>query len=195
MLGIPSGGICYTQPVASIEATDAANDLLRNYWDGDPATCRLPVDPFLIAERLGLGVHRVPLEPDVSGMLAKRPDEDPQVYINISDNEKRQRFSCAHEIGHYIKRVSAGIEDDEWGYIDRRGPLAARGTNPEEIYANQFAAALLMPDARVRAMVQEGRTLASMAAECNVSLEAVAHRIDNLGLKGQLASPSGVPTS
>lgn len=171
------------------QATADADELLRNYWDHDPATCRLPVDPFFIAERLGLNVHRVPLEPDVSGMLAKRPGEDPEVYVNLGDSEKRQRFSCAHEIGHYVKRINVGVEDDEWGYIDRRGPLAARGINSEEIYANQFAAALLMPEARIRPMVREGRSLVAMAAECNVSLEAIAHRVDNLGLKHQVAAP------
>jgi Zn-dependent peptidase ImmA (M78 family) len=171
--------------MTATDATDAANDVLSSYWGRDLATCKLPVDPFLIAEGLGLSVHRVPLEPDVSGMLAKRPNEDPQVYVNVGDSETRQRFSCAHEIGHYIKRINSRMGDDEWGYIDRRGPLAARGTNPEEIYANQFAAALLMPDARVRAMVLEGRTIASMAAECNVSFEAMAHRIDNLGLQAK----------
>lgn len=171
------------------QATAAANELLSLYWDGDPATCRLPIDPFLIAERLGLSVHRIPLEPDVSGMLAKHPGADPEVYVNLTDSEKRQRFSCAHEIGHYVKRISADGEEAEWGYIDRRGPLSAQGTNPEEVYANRFAAALLMPEARIKAMASEQRSLVAMASECNVSLEAMAHRIDNLGLKGQVAAP------
>jgi Zn-dependent peptidase ImmA (M78 family) len=177
------------------QATVDAEDVLHSYWSHDLASCELPIDPFLIAERLGLNVQRVSLEPDVSGMLAKRPNEDPQVYINAADNDKRQRFSCAHEIGHYIRRVNSDIDDDEWGYIDRRGPLASRGTSSEEIYANQFAAALLMPEARIRAMINQGRTLASMAAECSVSLEAMAHRIDNLDLKGQLAAPAGAASS
>jgi hypothetical protein len=179
--------------MSSHEATASANDLLRSYWGGDQATCTLPVDPFAIAGKLGLDVECVPLEPDVSGMLAKRPAEDPKVYINVSDNPKRRRFSCAHEIGHYVKRIKAGHDEDEeeWGYIDRRGPLAARGTNPEEIYANQFAAALLMPDERVKIMVQEGRSLTAMAAEFDVSLEAMANRIDNLGLKGELTARAG----
>jgi hypothetical protein len=175
------------------EATVAANDLLGSYWGGDPATYQLPVDPFVIADRLGLDVECVPLEPDVSGMLAKRPAEDPRVYVNASDNPRRRRFSCAHEIGHYVKRIKAGLDEDEeeWGYIDRRGPLAARGTNPDEIYANQFAAALLMPDERVKIMVREGRSLTAMAAECDVSLEAMANRIDNLGLRGEMAARAG----
>jgi len=173
------------------EATIDAEDVLHSYWADYLAHCPLPIDPFSIAERLGLDVEVVTLEPDVAGMLAKRPGEDPHVYLNAADNERRQRFSCAHEIGHYIKRVQPGVADDEWGYIDRRGPSATRGTNPEEIYANQFAAAMLMPEARVKALIAEGRTVPAMAAMFNVSLEAMAHRIDNLGLTGKVAAAGG----
>jgi Zn-dependent peptidase ImmA (M78 family) len=168
------------------EVEEAANDLLRSRWREDLATCTLPVDPFQIARALGLKIVRVPLEPDVSGMLAKHPGQDPVVYINVSDSEVRQRFSCAHEIGHYIKRGSLIADGDEWGYIDRRGPAAARGDNPEEIYANQFAAALLMPEERVKSFMEARASIVSMALQFNVSLEAMAHRIDNLGLSDRL---------
>lgn len=140
----------------------------------------MPVDPFRIAEDLGLKVYRADLKPDVSGMLAKRPNQDPEVYVNARDSEVRQRFSCAHEIGHYVKRVT-GREDDSWGYIDRRGPSAARGTDQDEIYANKFAAELLMPAAQVRSM--HGRlSTAAMAVQFKVSLEAMKFRLENLDL-------------
>jgi len=132
------------------------------------------VDPFEIASELGLRVFVTPLEPDVSGMLAKRPYKDPEVYINASDSPNRQRFSCAHEIGHYDQRVSSR-DDDSWGYIDRRGPSAATGNTPDEIYANQFAAALLMPEGEVRRL-SETLTPAAMAVKFGVSLEAMKFR-------------------
>ncbi len=162
------------------EAEAAAHDLLKSAWDRNLGNCALPVDPFRIASTLGLKVMRIPLEPDVSGMLAKHPGQDPEVYINMTDSEVRQRFSCAHEIGHYVKRGSSGSTDDEWGYIDRRGPSAAHGTNPEEIYANQFAAALLMPEERIKTLEDGGVSPVAMAVAFNVSLEAVTHRLDNL---------------
>ena len=162
------------------EAEAAAHDLLKSACGDDLGKCELPIDPFRIASVLGLKVMRVPLEPDVSGMLAKRPGQDPEVYVNVTDSEVRQRFSCAHEIGHYIRRSSSGSNDDEWGYIDRRGPSAAYGTNPEEVYANQFAAALLMPDERVKALEDAGVSPVAMAVAFNVSLEAMTHRLNNL---------------
>ena len=166
-----------------LEAEKAAGDLLRTAWllDGqDIASCPVPVDPFDIAGRLGLLVSRRPLEPDISGMLAKTPGRDPEVFINSSDSTNRQRFSCAHEIGHYSKR-STSRDDDEWGYIDRRGPAASRGTDPDEIFANQFAAALLMPEACVRDLNGELGP-AAMAVRFGVSLEAMRFRLENLGL-------------
>jgi Zn-dependent peptidase ImmA (M78 family) len=113
-------------------------------------------------------------------MLAKTPNRDPEVFINSLDSANRQRFSCAHEIGHYSKRAT-GRDDDEWGYIDRRGPAASRGTEPDEIFANQFAAALLMPEACVREL-SDDLDPAALAVRFGVSLEAMRFRLDNLGI-------------
>jgi Zn-dependent peptidase ImmA (M78 family) len=164
-------------------AEKAAEDLLKTAWKTageEISSCPLPVDPFEIAERLGLMVSRQPLEPDISGMLAKMPSRDPEVFINSSDSLNRQRFSCAHEIGHYSKRTT-GRDDDEWGYIDRRGPSASRGTDPDEIFANQFAAALLMPEDCVRTLNADFGPPA-LAIRFGVSLDAMRFRLENLGL-------------
>lgn len=167
-------------PLSRTDAEKSARDLLCATWDSDLANCRLPVDPFVIAERLGIRVMRTELLPDVSGMLEKRAGEDPEVYINRADSSVRQRFSCAHEIGHYVKRVT-GREDDAWGYIDRRGPSASRGNNPDEVYANQFAAELLMPEPQVRNL-QPSNTSVAMAIRFQVSVGAMKYRLENLGL-------------
>jgi Zn-dependent peptidase ImmA (M78 family) len=113
-------------------------------------------------------------------MLAKREGQDAEIYVNASDSSNRQRFSCAHELGHYVKRVS-GREDDSWGYIDRRGPTASQGTDPEEIFANQFAAELLMPEQLVRDMAGD-LGAAGLAVEFAVSVGAMKYRLENLGL-------------
>lgn len=114
-------------------------------------------------------------------MLAKRPGQDPEIYVNVSDSEVRQRFSCAHELGHYIKRATSSGDEDAWGYVDRRGPSAARGTNADEIFANQFAAELLMPREKIAELSQRGLGVPAMAVQFNVSLEAMQFRVDNLG--------------
>jgi Zn-dependent peptidase ImmA (M78 family) len=163
------------------QAEESARRLLQQTWYEDLANCPLPIDSFFIAEQLGLEVERVMLEPDVSGMLMKEsPDSTPIVFVNAADHPNRQRFSCAHEIGHYAERLRTKTVDDAWGYIDRRGPSASHGKDPSEIHANQFAAALLMPAERVRGMVDQGLDVPRMALEFGVSVEAMKNRLDNV---------------
>lgn len=163
-----------------VDPAIAARDLLRTTWDYAPEqlSCTLPVNPMHIAERLGLRVYLAYLEPDISGMLAKRVGEDAKIYINARDSEARQRFSCAHELGHYVKRGLSG--DASFGYIDRRGPHSSLGIDPDEVFANQFAAELLMPEPIVKRYAEE-LSPAGLAAKFGVSVGAMTYRLDNLG--------------
>lgn len=158
-----------------------AHQLLDEAWRRDAHGFVLPVDPFYIARRLGLQVYVAALDPDVAGMLVKKPGHDAVIYVNSHDSENRQRFSCAHELGHYILRAS-GKSDDAFGFIDRRGDLSTMGTNPAEIYANQFAAELLMPRENVRRLALT-MSDASLAVKFNVSVGAMKYRLENLGIR------------
>jgi Zn-dependent peptidase ImmA (M78 family) len=139
-----------------------------------------PVDPVYIAQGLGVQVYVAVLDEGVSGMLVKRPRLDPAIYLNRLDSDNRQRFTCAHELGHYVQRASS--DDDTWEYVDARGPAASKGTHPEEVYANQFAAALLMPREVVARFAKEGKPAAVMAYHFGVSVEAMNFRLRNLGI-------------
>lgn len=140
----------------------------------------MPVDPVSIARGLGIKVFLGDLPEGVSGMLVKQPRFDPEIYINGSDSPTRQRFTCAHELGHYVKRASS--DDDFFEYVDTRGPSASRGTRADEIYANGFAAALLMPREAVERLARHGETAGEMAYRFGVSLEALRNRLANLGV-------------
>jgi Zn-dependent peptidase ImmA (M78 family) len=163
------------------QAEKEARDLLQRTWAADLESCPLPIDAFYIASQLQLEVVAVPLEPDVSGMLMKNSaDEPPVIFVNSRDHLNRQRFSAAHELGHYFERTRAPGGDTSWGYIDRRGPSASEGRDPSEIHANAFAAELLMPAERVRSLRRTGTSLSRMAAEFGVSTQAMSNRVDNL---------------
>jgi Zn-dependent peptidase ImmA (M78 family) len=140
----------------------------------------LPVDPFIVAERLGVKAFSANLDPSVSGMLVKKPGEDPEIYVHASDSPNRQRFTCAHELGHYVKRSATG--DVAWEYVEHRDLLTSQGSDKEEIYANQFAASLLMPSEKVQELSQT-LTTAALAYEFGVSAEAMHYRLVNLGLR------------
>jgi Zn-dependent peptidase ImmA (M78 family) len=55
--------------------------------------------------------------------------------------------------------------------------------DPEEIYANEFAACLLMPEEEVKRMDKEGLDAFDMAIAFGVSRDAMQFRIKNLNLR------------
>ena len=163
-------------------AESDAQQILKTVWapDSDGSPIPLPVDPFVIAQKLGIKAYAAGLDEGISGMLVKRAGEDPEIYVHASDSPNRRRFTCAHELGHYYKRSATG--DAEWEYVEHRDLLTSQGSNPEEIYANRFAASLLMPREEVERLRKEGYGAAALAYEFGVSEDAMHYRLDNLGL-------------
>jgi Zn-dependent peptidase ImmA (M78 family) len=156
------------------EGEKEAVELLDECWDGN-----LPIDPVLIAKSLGVKVLDVYLSKDVSGALVKKQGEDPSILLNAEDSTTRKRFTCAHELGHYIRRAG---ERNQYEYVDYRDQRSSTGTDEEERYANSFAASLLMPELAVKAFHAERMPAFRMAKRFGVSPESMQYRLDNLGL-------------
>jgi len=155
-------------------ASQDAEGLVETTWNGT-----IPVDPVIIARRIGIDVVEGGLAPDVSGALVKSLGQDAKILLNASDHPNRKRFTCAHELGHFVRRTD---EAEEYSYVDLRSPLSSMGLSDDEVYANQFAASLLMPAARVRDFRQRGMTDVQLAAQFAVSREAMQYRLKNLGI-------------
>ena len=68
--------------------------------------------------------------------------------------------------------------------VDLRSGLSTTGSDPEEVYANEFAACLLMPPDSIRTYRETGLSDLEMAMSFKVSREAMRHRLKNLGLAG-----------
>lgn len=130
------------------KAEQAAVELLQECWDGS-----LPVDPVRIAKALGIEVLDAALNEDVSGALVKKQGFDPLILLSSRDSSNRKRFTCAHEIGHFIRRSD---ELDKYEYVDYRDPTSSTGTVEEERFANSFAANLLMPKPAVESLHEQG---------------------------------------
>jgi Zn-dependent peptidase ImmA (M78 family) len=154
------------------EATQAANTILAEHW-GD----KVPVDPARIARKLGINVENAFLDADVAGAIEKRPDGQVRIYLNREDHPNRQRFTCAHEIGHFVQH---GEEDFE--FVDYRDMTASLGVDEDERYANAFAAALLMPEKEMRRLKSIGMNQRDMKEVFGVSEAALVNRLKNLGL-------------
>lgn len=163
------------------QAENDARSLREEVARRDPRAVQLPIDPVRMADALGIDVYRARMQAGVSGTLEKDRGSDPVIYLNRDDSQNRQRFTCAHELGHYVRRTTSG--DMDYAFIDARDQLAATGTDEEEVYANQFAAALLMPEEMVRQEHRRGLGRVRLALRFGVSEEAMGYRLQNLNLR------------
>lgn len=159
------------------QAARDAESLLHSAWDDYDGQRPIPVDPVRIAKRLGLDVIVSALPQNVYAALVKKQGQDPVIVLNESDAPNRQRFSAGHELGHYMRR-----SDDEYSYVDHRDMLSAEGKSPDELYANSFAAALLMPEDEVKRRFRRDPNEVRLALAFDVSREAMHYRLQNLGL-------------
>lgn len=155
------------------EATQAALKVLTDHW-GDS----VPVDPAVVARKMGMEVSDAYLDPDVAGAIEKRAGAPAHIYLSSTDHPNRRRFTCAHEIGHAVKRVN----EESFEYVDYRDGTASMGIDEGELFANSFAAALLMPEREVRRLHGIGMHEREMCRTFGVSEAAMVNRLKNLSL-------------
>ena len=81
---------------------------------------------------------------DVSGLLVRNSNEL-LIGVNSKQSSNRQRFTLAHEFGHYLLHDSISSHFDRDYIVKYRSAESSQATNVEEIEANYFGASLLMP--------------------------------------------------
>lgn len=136
-------------------------------------------DPATAIERT-LGIH-VLVEPFGIGFdgLACSTSTFRLVIVNSEIPWSRQRFSLLHECGHIV----AGDGRDGGTYVD--GNVMGAADRVEEMRANAFAAAVLMPRNDVLAHAAEPVTdenFAKLVGRYRVSPDAMAWQLKSLGL-------------
>lgn len=99
------------------------------------------VDVAACAREVGLPIYSTDLPHGVSGMLKRTEGNRFECYVDKSEPSVRQRFTAAHELGHFVLHRDSIGETHQDNYRLR----AAGMTNWQETQANQFAADLLMP--------------------------------------------------
>lgn len=163
-------------PTIKAQAALDAVRVLDTVWRPELGT--LPVDPFWIARRFGILLRTADLGPDIAVGVFKDPGRDPRIVVNARDSEHRRAVSCAHAFGHYLRAPDA----DAFEYADRREIFAAEGDSPDEVYANAFADALLLPEPDVRGLHHGGWSEVDLPARFGVPREVVVRRLRTLGL-------------
>lgn len=109
----------------------------------------VPVDVELLAQSLGIEVVAMNLDDNTSGMIERTSRGNFRIVVNDNHAFTRQRFTIAHELGHYFSHrhlIGDGILDDRAYRSAAEGQYrnTAIGRR-QETEANQFAANLLMP--------------------------------------------------
>lgn len=154
-----------------------ATDLLKRYWDRT-----LPIEPADIAKAMGINVvPEFALDGGVSGLI-ERNDNSVTIRFDMTEPPVRQRFTVAHELGHFAR---GHLKGNGMCFRDTRAQFFSRQADPREREANQFAARLLMPARIVRYLVAEKGMVdvRELAKVFNVSEAAMGFRLKELALQ------------
>lgn len=143
-------------------------------------TVPIPVED--IAIKLNIKISRGPSK-DFSGILIRK---DGSALIGVNSNEApvRQRFTIAHEIGHFI------MHPRKDAFVDYRNNRKEIMRTPSERHANMFAAALIMPRSLLekdfKNISKDGFAeyeLEKLAEKYQTSEDAMRFRLINLNLQ------------
>ena len=143
-----------------------------------------PVEVEKVAKQQKVKVKFAALEGNISGLLFRKQGRA-VIGVNALHPPVRQRFTLAHELGHFL----LGHRGDFFlPVILFRDSKSQEGTHEEEISANRFAAELLMPEDMVRKELKnhsieldDEEAVEKLAAKFRVSTQAMTIRLQYLG--------------
>jgi Zn-dependent peptidase ImmA (M78 family) len=148
----------------------------------------VPVNVQAIANHKGVKVVVQALDEGTSGVIVIK-NNHAVIGVNQDHHPNRQRFSIAHELGHYLPhRTESNIFIDTT-YTFYRDDNSTSGIDEREIAANTFAAELLMPHSLLKSYVDDNQVdvhdevaIRRLARRFSVSEQALTIRLINLGL-------------
>lgn len=170
-----------TRPRTARELRSRAVRLLRRYDIDAPP---IPVEE--LATNMGVTVKILPYEGELSGMIYRK-DEKVFIGVNSLHHPNRQRFTIAHEIGHFLLHEGKEFHVDKSFRINLRDNNSSLAVDSEEIEANRFAAELLMPFNMLQKDLlnktidmEDEHQIKNLAKIYIVSVQAMTHRITNI---------------
>ena len=152
---------------------------------------RAPVDVESFAKSLHIQIKRDKVDPGLSGFLIRDIETGKALIgVNGAHPRYRQRFTIAHECGHYLLHMGETLHVDKERdalTVQFRDEDSSKGEDDGEREANLFAAELLMPAKFLRKDLKEGEDLLDedglkkLAQQYDVSVQALTFRLANLG--------------
>jgi Zn-dependent peptidase ImmA (M78 family)/predicted secreted protein len=120
-------------------AYEAGRLLKESGWEQSLRTDAREVDVFgaIVAQNIQL------LFRPLDGLLGVYlPGEKPGIMVRTQRSLAIQRWTAAHELGHFVLKHTAHLDDDE---MLRRSPFGRRAYDNQEAAADAFAIGFLMP--------------------------------------------------
>jgi len=124
------------------KAIDKSTEVLSSFGVDSP-----PVPLIDIVTSYGIDIvyanfSSIPKGNEIAGFIDLDRNK---IFVNKSDSPSRQRFTIAHEFGHYLLHESYVRDKKRYAVLLRR-PLKDLNYSEEEKEANCFAANLLVPN-------------------------------------------------
>lgn len=133
-----------------------------------------PVEPIKIAENYGISVHFMDFDGQKNNLSGFFSWRHKAIVVNEDDNPKRQNFTIAHELGHYVLHRELFENHPEEYQVLMRRPLGA-SEDPLEKEANSFAANLLVPKTMLRKYMNFA-SVEELSNLFNVSADVIGYR-------------------
>ena len=148
---------------------------------------KVPVNVIKIANANDIKVYEGSLDKSISGAIRYKRDENKfEILVNRNDIKSIQRFTIAHELGHYF--LHQDFLKDEEVFIDNMYRItesdkpSIEDLKKKEKEVDYFAGALLMNRTLLEKMHKENNSIKELAEIFNVSVSAMTVRLDILGL-------------
>lgn len=158
-----------------LEIEKRAEEVLKK---ANVRTIPVPIEDVAYSEKIK--ISKAP-SADFSGLLIRK-DGHALIGVNSSEAVVRQRFTIAHELGHFF------LHPQKDTFVDfRKGNKKGEVRSPREKHADMFAAALLMPKDRLlkdfKKVAKDGfseHSIGTLAKQYAVSEDAMRIRLINL---------------
>lgn len=164
--------------IRSAQPAYAANQLIEEADIDHP-----PINVERLANQCGALVLKAPFPDALSGLVFPVGD-GAVIGINADHHENRQRFTLAHELGHFLlSHHEAGGTAQSSFHVDLEDTTPPGYDWRQERAANDFAADLLMPRRLVQRAFDQDPQPSRLAKAFKVSEIAMGYRLVDLGLR------------
>lgn len=143
--------------------------LVREYQTSDPGE---------LARALSMRLYERSDFHQLAGMFARVAGQS-CIFLNASLDDDRRRLILAHELGHAVLH---GAQED--GVQDVVAFTLLNMTDREEYEANVFASHLLLDEAEVHRLAEEGYDIVSLAKMLHTDINLLLIKLHEMQKKG-----------